>query len=130
MANRTTLRGHRFGIAAAALLIGLSSLLAGCDVIAGNRPKLVLEIRSQQGEGVAYDPESVTARARTLIAVSFVNVSTLDHNLVFLDPLAVGTEEIVGPGESAGLEFVTPGPGQYGFVCTIHEGMRGSLLVR
>ncbi len=113
-----------------ALLIGMSMLLAGCEVIYGKRPQLVLEILSQQGEGIAYVPASITAPAGTLVAISFVNVSTLDHNLVFLDPLDVRTEEIVQPGESAGLEFVTPEPGQYGFVCTIHEEMRGSLVVR
>ena len=123
------LRSHRFGTAMLAVLIGLSVLLAGCDVLAGKVPQLVLQVRSQPGEGVAFDPPTVRGPAGTPVALTFVNVSTLEHNLVFLDPLSVRTREIVLPGEWDRLEFVTPGPGSYEFVCTIHEEMRGSLLV-
>jgi len=65
-----------------------------------------------------------------VVAVSFTNVSTQEHNLVFLAPIDVRTSEIVRPGEVERLELVTPGAGTYEFVCTIHEEMTGSLLVR
>jgi plastocyanin len=130
MTSRNTPLGRRLGIFAAAALIGLSALLSGCDVLYGTGPQLTLEIRSQPGDGTGYDPESVTAPADTRTALSFVNVGNLDHNLVFLDPLNVRTQEIVRPGDSERLVFVTPQPGRYEFVCTIHEDMKGFLLVR
>jgi plastocyanin len=117
-------------IAALALLLAVVVLIAGCEAFAGNQPQVFLEIRTQPGEGVAYDPPAIIAPSGTLVALSLVNVSTIDHNLVFLDPLDVRTEEIVRPGETAGVQFVTPPPGTYEFVCTIHEQMRGSLVTR
>ena len=35
----------------------------------------------------------------------------------------------VEPGASDAATFVTPGPGSYTFVCTIHMGMAGTLTV-
>ncbi len=42
----------------------------------------------------------------------------------------VRTREIIRPGGWERLEFRTPEVGHYEFVCTIHEGMAGTLVVR
>ena len=43
--------------------------------------------------------------------------------------MTAATRTIVEPGGSDLLSVVPPGPGAYAFVCTIHEGMAGRLLV-
>ena len=121
MAPRTTI---------AVLLIGVVVLVAGCDVLASKRPQLLLEVRSQPGDLLGFEPATIDAPTGTGVELSFANVSSIDHNLVFLAPMDARTREIVRPGESDRLEFETPGAGSYRFVCTIHQGMRGSLLVR
>jgi hypothetical protein len=44
--------------------------------------------------------------------------------------LAAATRTIVEPGTSDELLLRPPGPGAYPFVCTIHDGMAGTLIVR
>ena len=58
----------------------------------------------------------------------FQNVSTLPHNLTF-STLEARTATIVAPGSSEAIEVTVPGPGAYAFVCTIHPGMDGMLMV-
>ncbi len=121
---------RRLGRLAAWVLVALLITLSGCDTMAIGRPAVPLEVRTQTGEGAAFDPASLVAPPNTLVALSFSNVSVLEHNLVFLDPITVRTSEIIRPGESELLEFRTPALGTYAFVCTIHEEMRGELVVR
>jgi len=113
-----------------AALIAICGLIAACDVFAAQRPQMTLEIRTLPSDVVGFDPRAIGAPAATRVAVGFENVSTLEHNLVFLAPVGSRTKEIVIPGERVILEFTTPGAGSYAFVCTIHEEMRGTLSVR
>ena len=46
--------------------------------------------------------------------------------IVLVDP---GTRTIVRPGTSDQLLLAPPPPGDYPFVCTIHDGMAGRLIV-
>lgn len=112
------------------VLMAVLIVLSGCEALAIARPAVPLEVRTQPGEGTGFDPASVSARPNTPVALTFTNVSVLEHNLVFLDPITVSTRAIVRPGESDHMEFVTPAAGTYQFVCTIHEDMGGSLVVR
>lgn len=89
-----------------------------------------LEIRSLTGESTGFDPPTVTAPPDTVVALNFTNVSSLDHTLFFLDPMTVRSREFIRPGESERLVFRTPVSGSYDFVCTVHQGMRGTLIVR
>lgn len=120
----------RLGRLAAWVLVTVLIALSGCDTMAIGRPAVPLEVRTQAGEGAAFDPASLVAPPNTLVALSFSNASVVDHNLVFLDPIIARTREIIRPGESERVEFRTPGVGTYDFVCTIHEEMRGALVVR
>ena len=89
----------------------------------------MLEVRTQSGDGIAFEPGLVAAPAHARAIIEFTNTSTIDHNLVFLDPIEARTSAIVVPGHSDRLEFETPSVGSYTFVCTIHEGMTGTLRV-
>jgi plastocyanin len=61
--------------------------------------------------------------------VNFRNVSTVAHNLTFTDGLTAATRTIVDPGVVEQLHIIPPRPGTYPFVCTIHAGMTGQLVV-
>jgi plastocyanin len=54
----------------------------------------------------------------------------MPHNLTFTAGLEGGTQTIVKPGTSDQLLLAPPPPGAYPFVCTIHDGMAGRLIVQ
>jgi plastocyanin len=41
----------------------------------------------------------------------------------------VATDNAVQPGASQVIELPTPPPGDHPFVCTLHQGMEGTLRV-
>lgn len=86
-------------------------------------------IATAAGETLAFDPSTTSVRATGRIALTFQNHSSLSHNLVFTDGLTAATRTIVEPGSSDRLLLVSPLPGTYPFVCTIHEGMAGTLVI-
>ena len=110
----------------------VSPLMAAC---AGGTPApsssstTAVTISSASGETLAYDPAEATIRAAGPIAIIFTNRSSLPHNLVFTGGLSGGTRTIVEPGASADVLVGPTAPGRYPFGCTIHEGMRGTLIV-
>jgi plastocyanin len=87
-------------------------------------------ITSAAGERPAFEPAETTVDASGPVAMTFLNRSSLAHNLVFTAGLTGATRTIVEPGASDELLLVPPGPGTYPFVCTIHDGMAGTLVVR
>lgn len=121
-------RSLRAGVALAAL-----TLAAACFPAAGGEPSDgptigPLIIVSRPGER-AFTPASLTAETGTTVRLIYRNSSDESHNLTFLSPLSAATETIVEPGQEDGLEFQAPAPGPYRFVCTIHPGMEGTLVV-
>jgi plastocyanin len=36
---------------------------------------------------------------------------------------------VIDPGDSQTIEFIAPEAGEYTFVCTLHPGMEGTLIV-
>lgn len=76
-----------------------------------------------------FDPAEVTVPAGALVRLTFVNQSTVPHNLTFEDPINVATAESIEPGAEETIEFVAPEAGEYTFVCTLHPGMEGTLVV-
>ncbi len=82
------------------------------------------------GETTAFDPAEAAVSAAGPIAITFRNRSTLPHNLVFTAGLTATTRTIVEPGTSDELLIGPLAPGTYPFVCTIHDGMAGKLVVR
>jgi plastocyanin len=108
-------------------------LAAGCVAQATPRPTAAtaveLTVSSAAGHTLAFVPDVLAAPAGVLISVTFRNVSSQSHNLTFQAPISVGSRTIVEAGSSDLVVLTTPTPGRYPFVCTIHEGMTGTLAV-
>ena len=93
----------------------------------------VVEITVGTDTGTAneFDPAEVTVPAGATVRLVFENRSdTVPHNLTFGDPINAATATTVAPGDSETIEFTAPTePGEYTFVCTLHPGMEGVLIV-
>ena len=90
---------------------------------------LELTVGSAGGDALAFLPDTVGAPAGMNVRITFRNQSSQPHNLTFQAPISVATMTIVEPGMSDAVDLLTPGPGSYSFVCTIHVGMSGTLTV-
>ena len=103
---------------------------ASAAASAGQTGELV-EITAGTDTGAAnlFDPLEVTVPAGATVRLTFVNASTVPHNLTFGDPINAATAQIVQPGAEETIEFVAPEAGEYTFVCTLHPGMEGTLVV-
>jgi plastocyanin len=76
-----------------------------------------------------FDPAEVTVQAGVDVGVTFENRASVPHNLTFQAPINVATSTVVAPGTSETVQFNAPAAGEYQFVCTIHPGMGGKLIV-
>jgi plastocyanin len=92
-------------------------------------PAIELTVSSAAGDALAFVPDSIAAPAGTSVRITFRNMSSQSHNLTFHAPISVGSRTIVDAGASDALVLLTPGPGRYPFVCTIHMDMSGTLVV-
>lgn len=89
-----------------------------------------ITVGTDTGTELLFEPAEVTVPAGALVRLTFVNQSTVPHNLVFDDPINASTAESVEPGTEETIEFVAPEAGEYTFVCTLHPGMEGTLIVQ
>jgi plastocyanin len=92
---------------------------------------ITLEVGTDDGAALQFDPQSVTAPPQSPVNLVFTNDATVPHNLIFAEngPIDAGTSQTVAPQASETLSFTTPEPGSYPFTCTIHPGMDGTLVV-
>jgi plastocyanin len=88
-----------------------------------------ITIGTDTGTELKFDPAEVTVQAGGDVEVTFENRASVPHNLTFQAPLNVATETVVAPGTSGTVELTAPAPGEYAFVCTLHPGMGGKLIV-
>ena len=88
-----------------------------------------LTVGTDTGTELLFDPTEVTVTAGATVRLTFVNESTVPHNLTFREPIDAATENIVQPGEEETIEFTAPEAGEYTYVCTLHPGMEGTLIV-
>ena len=109
---------------------------AGASATASASPATggdVVEITVGTDTGTAneFDPVEVSVPAGASVRLVFENRSdTVPHNLTFGDPIDAATATTVPPGESETIEFTAPTePGEHTFVCTLHPGMEGVLIV-
>lgn len=86
-------------------------------------------IGTDSAADLKFDPGELTVKAGADVRVTFENRATVPHNLTFQAPINVASAAVVDPGTSATLQFTAPEPGEYAFVCTIHPGMGGKLIV-
>ena len=119
---------------AAALLlvavIGGLSLLGGGGGAQAATPAITIAVGTGEGASLEFEPTAIEAPANTAVALTFTNQSTLPHNLTFQEGFTAATSPNVAGGAAETINFQTPGPGTYTFVCTIHPGMEGTLTVQ
>jgi plastocyanin len=119
--------GHAGGIVAAILVIGC---VAGDPVATGTPVAAVsVTIATAPGEHLGFEPATTTVGTAGPVALTFQNRSSLSHNLVFTAGLTAATRTIVEPGTTDELLLAPATPGTYRFVCTIHDGMAGTLTI-
>jgi plastocyanin len=87
-------------------------------------------ITTTAGETTAFEPAATVVRATGPIAITFRNGSSWAHNMVFTSGSSAATRTIVDPGTSDELLLPLLPPGTYPFVCTIHDGMKGQLVLQ
>ncbi len=76
---------------------------------------------------IKFAPATVNAKVGTL-ALTHRNGGSIPHNLVFADKSLGGTETLTG-GKSETITLTFKEPGTYDFVCTIHSGQDGKVVV-
>jgi plastocyanin len=116
-------------IIAATALIVLALGAAGGFGAAMSSSQPTLMIATAAGERLAFEPAEVRVADPGPLEIVFRNGSSLEHNLVFVQGIDARTQSIVEPATSETLSVRLDRPGTYEFVCTIHEGMAGSIVV-
>ncbi len=86
-------------------------------------------------QGVAYDTASLEAPANTPFTIAFTNNDAgIPHNVAIHGDSPTGPEvwkgEIFNGVETRRYEVPALAAGTYGFVCTVHPNMTGTLTVR
>jgi plastocyanin len=116
-----------------ATVIGLAAVLVGCQATSattsGPPDAVRIAVATAPGETLAFDPVEVEIGSVVPVTMTFRNRSSVAHNLTFTDGLSVATRTIVEPGWDEVLHIIPPAAGTYPFVCTIHAGMTGKLVV-
>jgi plastocyanin len=88
-----------------------------------------ITVGTDAGAELKFDPAELTVQAGADVRVTFENRASVPHNLTFQAPISVATSMVVAPGTSETVEFKAPAAGEYSFVCTLHPGMGGKLIV-
>jgi plastocyanin len=88
-----------------------------------------ITIGTDAGAELKFDPAELTVQAGADVRVTFENRASVPHNLTFQAPINVATSTVVAPGTSEAVQFKAPAAGEYLFVCTLHPGMGGKLIV-
>ena len=89
-----------------------------------------ITVGTDSGSANEFIPDQISVPAGATVRLTFVNESeTVPHNLTFGEPIDAATATTVAPGEEETIEFTAPEAGEYTFVCTLHPGMEGTLVV-
>jgi plastocyanin len=91
----------------------------------------VEQVTIRTGPDRLFHPNTFTVHAGTVRLVldnRIQNAAGEPHNLTFGN-FAAGTVPLVRPGQHQAVTFTAPAPGRYQFVCTIHAGMTGVMVV-
>lgn len=111
--------------------VGGGGAPAGSAAPSGDAQGEVVEITvgTDTGSANVFDPGEVSVPAGATVRLTFTNDATVPHNLTFDDPINAATAVTVQPGAEETIEFTAPEAGEYTFVCTLHPGMEGTLVV-
>ena len=115
------------GVFVVALVVGCAG--DGAAIPDGGSGTSGITISTASGERLAFEPAEMTVAGPGRLEFTFRNGSTLPHNMVFTGGLSGGTRTIVAPATEDEVVIHLPAPGSYPFVCTIHDGMAGAIIV-
>lgn len=81
----------------------------------------------ESNDKLEFEPATVRAKVGTLTLIHR-NAGQIPHNLTFEDD-ALGATETIAGGKEESLTVTFSAPGTYDFVCTIHSGQTGKVVV-
>lgn len=128
-------RRTRWPLILGAIVVLLLVPIGAVVALSGNQSGVtattnVREVGTDEGAALKFDPLQITAPANTEgFQIIFNNRATVPHNLAFEGEINAATNVNIAPGASETITFTTPGPGSYTYVCTIHPGMAGQMVV-
>ncbi|MBN2530429.1 MAG: cupredoxin domain-containing protein [Deltaproteobacteria bacterium] len=118
----------KFNLLISVIMVGALVLLAGCE------DKLYpLRLDSETDENIIQLRWGLASGDLGTITVSvgdtvrFVRVDDMPHNVTSLQGNFQSSEILYGAGETYEVTFEQPG--SYGFYCSVHPGMKGTILV-
>ena len=130
---------HRRRTSLAAALLSAALVLSGCGggggggdrdsetAVDATGPADAQVVTVLSNDQIEFEPDTVNAQVGTL-TLTHRNGGSIPHNLVFEDDALGGTETLAGGKEEA-LRLTFRTPGTYDFVCTIHSGQDGRVVV-
>lgn len=96
------------------------SIAVGCKDDDNGDKQLTNEVQMNSS---SFLPQTLTVPVGT--TVRWVNTSSVNHTVTSDDELF---DEAVSPGETFSYSFSTEGT--YNYICTIHAGMSGTIVVQ
>ena len=123
-----TVAAAELATSTATTLVAAPSPPPAATSAAGGGSGGVIELRAVN---LAFSPGTITVRSGQAVVVNFVNADlSVAHDVAFRVPGATPGGQCTGPCFYT-LRFVAPAPGNYQFVCLVHEssGMEGTLRV-
>jgi plastocyanin len=115
-------------VAVVALLVINTTLAAGLSV-RGPRFQYVIRAKDASLTDFYFEPRRLVVPASADVRLKLHNASSAPHTLILLSPIDRRTSHSVAAGAVEQIDFKTPGAGTYRFVCSVHEGMTGTLIV-
>lgn len=100
---------------------------AGETSVAATGPADAQVVEVVSNDQIEFEPATVEAKVGTL-TLTHRNGGSIPHNLVFEDDELGGTETLTGGKEEA-ITLTFDEPGTYDFVCTLHSGQEGKVVV-
>lgn len=123
----------------ARLALGLAVLLAACST--GGEPSASVECRAPvdgritiTARSLAFDTACLALPVGEAVTIVLVNADTVPHNVTIYTDSSKSTQlffgEIIDGGET--IEYHVPAldAGTDYFDCTVHPGMKGSVIVQ
>lgn len=135
VAAGTITQRRRWPLAVGGIAVALMAVLGGYGLLVQNQVEattaLTQTVGTDEGAALKFDPLTFTVAANQALQIIFVNKSTLPHNLAFEDAAIPEktAAQVAANGGSETITITTPGPGTYRYVCTIHPGMVGDMIV-
>lgn len=118
------------GLAGAAVAVSAAAVVSAALTVT-NRSSVSAEQRAG-AEVIRYETSKVDRKSIEGVAGRPIRIVVENHDL-YLHDFAVrdaGVAIDLGPKDEKFVEFTIVQPGEYRYVCTLHDNMKGTLVVR